>query len=324
MDEFGNKKIYLYSHSPEAGEAVEEGNAKVSTGGIRRNDGTILDSPKPLAFTLDELKAILCDDARIKNMDVQIAKVSSKLELSRQTIQRLKENAWLNNALAGQICAITSAGFQHTLDSISVISTKLDKHTEYVQHRDMSDLQEKMNRYIVNLKSDAGKLVLPRFDVTNSQVDIHLNEIEVFIEHQLNELATGYDNGYLRFQIIHELIRPFAHVTRLFFARYYFDNGVKPGNYDNLVGVINKTAGNAKFANIVQYYINLEFDIPYKDKVRLGGEIRSNLKLLPQAMAFNEDYVLHHSEKQYFAQDRRLLLLLEKPDELPKDGRVYL
>lgn len=166
----------------------------MSTGGIRRNDGTILDSPEPLAFTIDELKAILSDDAKIKNMDVQIAKVSNKLELSQQTVQWLKENAWMNNALTGQICAMTSASFQHTLDGISVISAKLDKHTEYVQQRDMADLQEKLNRYSVNLRSDAGKLILPRFDVTNSQVDIHLNEIKVFIEHQLNELATGYDN----------------------------------------------------------------------------------------------------------------------------------
>jgi hypothetical protein len=324
MDELGNKKIYLYSHSPEAGEAVEAGNAKLSTGGIRRNNGTILDPPTPLAFTVDELKAMLSDDSRIQSMDVQIAKVSNKLELSQQTVQQLTENAWLNHALTGQMYAMTSAGFQRTLDGIAAISAKLDKYAEYVRHRDMADLQEKMNRYIANLKSDAGKLVLPKFDVTNSQVDEHLNETAAFIEHQLNELATEHDNGYLRFQIIHELIRPVAYVTGLFFARYFFDNEVKPGNYDSLIDVINKTAGSTKFANLAQYYINLELDIPYRDKVRLGSEVRSTLKLLPRAMAFNEDYVIHHSEKEYFSRDKELLLLLEKPEELPEDGKICL
>ncbi len=324
MDDLSDKKIYLYSHSPEAEEAVEAGNAKLSIGGIRRNNGTILDPPTPLAFTVDELKAMLSDDSKIQSMDVHIAKVSKKLELSQQTVQQLTENAWLNHALTGQMYALTSTGFQRTLEGISAISAKIDKVAEYVRHRDIADLQEKVNRYIVNLKSDAGKLVLPKFDVTNSHVDEHLNEIAAFIEHQLNELVSGYDNGYLRFQIIHELIRPFAYVTSLFFARYFFDNGVEPGNYDKLIDVINKTAGSAKFANIAQYYINLELDIPYKDKIRLGREVRSNFKLLPQAMTFNKSYVLHHSEEQYFARDKELLLLLEKPEELPEDGKVCL
>lgn len=324
MDKFGNQKIYLYSHSPEAEEAVEAGSAKLSTGGIRRNDGTILDSPKPLVVTIDELKAMLSGNTRTQSMDVQIAKVSNKLELSQQTIQQLAETAWLNNALIGQMYVMTSAGFQGTLNGIEAISAKLDEHTQYVRHRDMATLQENVKRYIGNLKSDAGKLAIPRFDVTNSQVDEHLNEIAAFIEYQLNELAIGYENSYLRFQIIHELIRPFAYVTCLFFARYYFDDGVEPGNYDNLIDVINKTAESAKLINIAQYYINLELDIPYRDKVRLGNEIRSNLKLLTQTMIFNEDYVFHHSKKQYFTRDEKLQLLMEKPDELLENRKVYL
>ena len=324
MDELGSKKIYLYSHSPEAEEAVEAGNAKLSTGGIRRNNGTILDPPTPLTFTVDELKAMLSDNSRVQSMDVQLANVSNKLELSQQTVQQLTENAWLNQALTGQMYAMTSTGFQRTLDGIAAISAQLDKLAEYVRHRDMADLLEKANRYIANLKSDAGKLVLPKFDVTNSQVDEHLNETAAFIEHQLNELATEYDNGYLRFQIIHELIIPFAYVVGMFFARYFFDNEVKPGNYDRWIDVINKTAGSTKFTNLAQYYINLELDIPYRDKVRLGSKVRSNLKLLPQVLTFNEDYVLHHSEKEYFSRDKELLRLLEKPEELPEDGKICL
>lgn len=324
MDELGNKKIYLYSHSPEAGEAVEVGNAKLSTGGIRRNDGTILDSPKPLAFTVDELKKMLSDDTRIQNLDDQIDQVSRRLELSQQTVHQLTETVWLTNALMGEVYAMTRVGFQCTIDSIASMSAKLDKHTEYVRHRDMADLQEKMKRYIADLKSDAGKLSVPKFDVTNSQVDDHLNEIAAFIEHQLTELTTEHENGYLRFQIIHELIRPLSYVTEMFFARYYFDNGVKPGNYDGLIAVINKTVESTKFANIAQYYINLELDIPYRDKVCLGRELRSNLKRLPQIMAFGEDYVLHHSKEQYFTQSEKLKHLLENTDELPEDGKIYL
>lgn len=324
MDELGNKKIYLYSHSPEAGEAVEAGNAKLSTGGIRRNNGTILDPPTPLAFTVDELKAMLSEDSRIQSMDDRINQVSRRLELSQQTVQQMTETVWLTNALMEEMYAMTRVGFQCTIDSIASMSAKLDKHTEYVRHRDMADLQEKMKRYIANLKSDAGKLSVPKFDVTNSRVDEHLNEIAAFIEHQLTELTTEHDDGYLRFQIIHELIRPLSYVTEMFFARYYFDNGVKPGSYDNLIDVIHTTAGSTKFANIAQYYINLELDIPYRDKIRLGSKVRSNLKLLPQVLTFNEDYVLHHSEKQYFARDKKLLLLLEKPEELPEDGKICL
>ena len=91
-----------------------------------------------------------------------------------------------------------------------------------------------------------------------------------------------------------------------------------------MVDVIDKTAGSAKFANIAQYYINLELDVPYKDKVHLGSEICSNLKLLPRIMTFSEDYVCHHSKEQYFAQSDNLRHLLEKPDELPEDGKIYL
>lgn len=51
-----NKRIYLYSHSPEAEKDIVSGEVAISTSGARRSDGTMMDMAKPLSFTLDELK----------------------------------------------------------------------------------------------------------------------------------------------------------------------------------------------------------------------------------------------------------------------------
>ena len=42
-----NRRIYLYSHSPEAEKAIESGEVAISTGGARRPDGTMMDMAKP-------------------------------------------------------------------------------------------------------------------------------------------------------------------------------------------------------------------------------------------------------------------------------------
>ena len=57
-----NRRIYLYSHSPEAEKAIESGEVAISTGGASRPDGTMMDMAKPLSFTLDELKEMVSDD----------------------------------------------------------------------------------------------------------------------------------------------------------------------------------------------------------------------------------------------------------------------
>ena len=60
-----NRRIYLYSHSPEAEKAIESGEVAISTGGARRPDGTMMDMAKPLSFTLDELKEMVSDETHL-------------------------------------------------------------------------------------------------------------------------------------------------------------------------------------------------------------------------------------------------------------------
>ena len=85
--------------------------------------------------------------------------------------------------------------FQRTLSGLEYISSNMEEFRQYVRQRDFNELKEKTERYITYLESDARKLELPRFDVTSSNVDEHINDIGSFIKRIYDGLLDGSENG---------------------------------------------------------------------------------------------------------------------------------
>ena len=319
-----NQRIYLYSHSPEAEKAIELGEAAISSGGARRPNGTMLDMAKPLSFTLDDLKEMVGNDKQLLDTDQKVKQLSSRLGLSEQGMQELSKIGWLNNAAIGQVYSMTYVGFKQTLAGIEYISSHLMELSQYVRQRDLDDMKEKTDRFITYLDADAKKLDLPKFDVTSSNVDEHLSDIAAFIKRNYDGVINESGDGFLASSIIEALIVPFTTVATKYAIRFFYDNGTSAGGSDKWAELIYTIASDRRFKDKLRYYVYLETELPYKDKVRLGRERVRRIAALPNTVAFENEYALYHSKEEYLEKGKAIQHLLANPDEIPDDGKIYL
>jgi len=318
------QKIYLYTHSPEAEKAVDSGEAAFSSGGARRLNGTMLDMAKPLSFTLDELKEMVSDNEQVNALDEKVMRITAKLGLSEQGLQELSRIEWLNNALIGQVYSLTYAGFKHTLMGIEFISSHLSDLSQYIRQRDLADIKEKTEKYISYLDADAKKLNLPKFDVTSSNVDEHLNDIAAFIRRNYDGVLNETIDGFLASSIIEALIVPFTTVMAMYAIRFYYDNGTSAGGSDKWAELIYSISSSNRFKEKLQYYVHLETELPFRDKVQIGRERVRKIASLPDMIAFENEYAMYHSKEEYLEKEKTIQKLLANPDEIPEDGKIYL
>lgn len=319
-----NKRIYLYSHSPEAEKAIESGEVAISTGGARRSDGTMMDMAKPLSFTLDELKEMVSDEKQFMVADKKIKQIGEKLQLSEEGMQEISRIGWLNNAAIGQAYSMTYAGFQRTLSGLEYIASNMEEFRQYVRQRDFNDLKEKTERFITYLESDMRKLELPRFDVTNSNVDEHINDIGSFIKRMYVGLLDGSEDGFFACIIINALIVPFTEVLKKYAVLFFYDNGVTAGGCNKWSKLISDISSDQRFREKIQYYIHLETDMPYKDKIVLGCRCLKKVVSLPDSIAFDAEYALYHSKEEYLSKSKDVKKIIDISDGIPDDGKLYL
>lgn len=318
------KRLYLYSHSPEAEKLIDSGEAIISSGGVRSKDGTMKEMAKPLSFTIEELKEMISDDKHLITTDEKVEALGTELELSQQGIKELSEIGWLNSAAIGQVYSLTSAGFERTLEGLSYISENITNLGQYIQQKDVSEIREKTDKSMSNLKSYNQKLGLSKFDVTNSNIEDHLNEIAAFIRRLYDDLHNGDINGFLYCSIIQAIIVPFSTVVRKYAIRFFYDNGVAPGSFNKWVELINLITQGQWFRDKLQYYINLETDLPYRDKVLLGRKCIKRIAPLPNMIAFDAEYALYHTEKEYLNMGKSIKELLLSSDSFEDKETRYL
>lgn len=318
------KRLYLYSHSPEAEKLIDSGEAIISSGGVRSKDGTMKEMAKPLSFTIEELKEMISDDKHLITTDEKVEALGTELELSQQGIKELSEIGWLNSAAIGQVYSLTSAGFERTLEGLSYISENITNLGQYIQQKDVSEIREKTDKSMSNLKSYNQKLGLSKFDVTNSNIENHLNEIAAFIRRLYEDLHNGDINGFLYCSIIQAIIVPFSTVVRKYAIRFFYDNGVAPGSFNKWVELINLITQGQWFRDKLQYYINLETDLPYRDKVLLGRKCIKRIAPLPNMIAFDAEYALYHTQEEYLSMNKRIKQLLLSSDSFDDEEKRYL
>ena len=319
-----NRRIYLYSHSPEAEKAIESGEVAISTGGARRPDGTMMDMAKPLSFTLDELKEMVSDETHLIEAEKKIKQIGEKLQLSEEGMQEISRIGWLNNAAIGEVYSMTYAGFQRTLSGLEYISSNMEEFRQYVRQRDFNELKEKTERFITYLESDARKLELPKFDVTSSNVDDHINDIGSFIKRIYDGLLDGSEDGFFACVIINALIVPFTEVLKKYAVLFFYDNGVSAGGCNKWAKLISDISSDQRFLEKIQYYIHLEIDMSYRDKVVLGRRCVKRIALLPDSIAFDAEYALYHSKEEYLSKSKDIKRLISESDSIPDDGKLYL
>lgn len=324
MDDLENKRLKIYSHSPQAEQAILNGEANIGPGGVRRPDGTFLEQAKPLSFSIKELKEMVSNARELQATNARITTLSNELCLSQQGIQKLEEVVWMNNFAVNQMYLITVEGFTRMMLSIERVSEQLNEHILYVKKRDADEKIEKMQRLLGNLKSYYVKMFTPKFDITNSQLDNDLNDTDAFITTLFNTVMQGGSDSYFSFQILITLIGFFANVVRMYTTLFYYENGMFPGNNKKWLNTIKMITCEPNFWNKIQYYINLETDIPYSDKIQIGRNCIHKLAMLPEYIAFDADYLLYHSKDDYLRRHIRFRELSQEAKELPEDSDIYL
>lgn len=320
----GNTRIHLYTHSPEAEMAIESGEMAISTGGVRRPDGTMMDMAKPLSFTLEELREMVNDDTGLGETDKRVKQLGEELNLSQEGIKELTRIGWLNNAAIGQVYSMNYVGFQRMLSGLEYISENMKEFRKYVEQRDFNELKEKMDKYISYLESDEQKLGIDGFEVTGKNVDEHISEIGAFIRRMYEGLRDGSEDGFLACIIINALIVPFAEVLKKYAILFFYENGVKAGGCDRWARLISEIANDYRFHDKMQYYILLETNMPYRDKIIVARRCANRIKMVPNLIMFDAEHALFHSKKEYLSKNKTIERLIATPENIPDDGRIYL
>lgn len=297
---------FIVEYTPEALEAVQNGNAIISTGGIRRKgDGKsgFLELSKPATMSVADLMCLFEKQEEKQLIDERLLHLESQLLISENGMNELKEYAWLNYAATKRTYSLTYAGFQQTLFGINCLERHISELERQLRERDTLNQMKKTHEYINYLKSDAGKLGSSKFDVINSSIADHLDEISAFVIYLLKNIENARGDVLSQIQMIFTLLRPFCYVFRKYAALYFFQNDkeLMPGNYDEWVKTISAVYWSRRFSDQLFYYISLCTVIPYKDKVVLAKQSHSNTFELISNIEFERTFIERHSKEEYLA-----------------------
>ncbi len=313
------ENILLFEQSPEAMEAVRSGNAVVSTGGIRRKGAAgsgFLEQAKPAAMSVADFQSLFEGKEHALKTDERLNRLDAQLMLSDAGLKEIQNIGWLNNAAIQRTYSLTHEGFLQTLHGLEFVAKQLSGLEQYVRRRDIKELAQETQTYINYLKSDAGDLRSKRYSVTNGKIAEHLDQISALIKRLLFDVENNEGDQFISVQILTALLPPFAFVVRKYSSLYYYENDgeLMPGDYDEWVKMLSLASKSKAFKEKIEYYINLEYSIPYRDKVLLCKGFGSEMIKLLANVRFDRKYIENHSVEEYLSLDEQVRKRIEAKD----------
>ena len=319
-----SQRIYLYSHDPEAEKALNNGQAAISTGGIRRSDGTMLDMANPLSFTLDELKDMFADDKKLVDTEIKVSELENAMLDSQNRLQLLMDLRWSGNAVLNQIQSMSYEGFRRTISGLEYISANMDEFRQYVLQRDFGDIKEKMELFSSYLELDMQRLELSNLSIVNSDIGEHLNKIGQFIKRMYEGLIGETEDGFLAVEIMNALLSPFTCVLKKYMVLFYYENGVSVRFCDKWVNLIYDISHDSYFKEKIMYYIDLESDCSYRKKIESERKYVGQIEGIYNSVRFDLDYSLYHKKEEYLDMPKTIQRILSSEELIPEDGNIYL
>jgi len=317
--------IFLFEQSPEALEAVKSGNAIVSSGGIRRKGeaGTgFLEQAKPAALSVADFQSLFEGRDHALETDERLGNLETQLALSAESLKRIENVAWLNDAAIQRTYALTYEGFRQTLSGLKSVAHQLSGLEQYVS----SQLVQETKTYINYLKTDAGDLRSKKYSVTNGKIAEHLDQISALIDRLMSDLKRNAGDTFAIVQILRALLPPFAYVVRKYTALYFYENDCElmPADYEEWVRAILSVARSKLFREKLTYYINLKTTIPFKDKMFLSREISSGMMKLISSVEFDRRYIESHSKDEYLSIDDQVRRKIDSGDYYISGSNVVI
>lgn len=302
----GEKVRFLFVLSSEGTKQWQEGNLILSSGGLRRTDGSIYEMATPVCFDPNSIPQDT-DKTTEEVFQRQLALTTSRLDQTLQDVNALKDIAWMNYAVNCRTYEMTYQGFQQLIGQLEDISAQLSRVERRLDNKEFNDRLELANKYKNNLKSIAGFMEIKNFNATSAFLSVAatLDKIEAYFERLHNELMTGTGNDQMVLASFLLLLRPYAYVVRRYSALYYYENDVYPSGYENWVEAISKIARDTRVKNKFQYYLRVNSDCSLEDIYIACDGIMFNLREIVEQIGFDHSYVLLHSKEEYLSIDRQ-------------------
>ncbi len=321
--------IFLYEHTPEAIQAIEAGEARISPGGVIRIGGAgkgFQELAKPAFMSVADFQSLFEGKEHALETDEHLSRLDAQLALSAEGLTAIQEVEWLNYAAAQRNYTLTYEGFKQTLNGINCVANQLSQFEQYVRRRDIKELAQETQTYINYLKSDAGDLRSKKYSPTNGIIRDHLDQISALIKRLLSDVENEEGDTFISVQMLINLLQPFSYVVRKFSAAYYYENDGEfmPGNYDEWVKTIYTVSRSKKFKDMVEYYIKLKTEIPYRDKLFLSRMISSAPSKMLSGIRFERRYIENHSKEEYLSINEQICQKIEAKNYYLKNGSLMV
>ena len=319
------KVRFMFALSAEGTRKLEKGELELSSGGLRRKDGSLFEMATPVC--LDPASVSRHSRQTVESaLRKQLETNNFWLDQTMQDVNALKEIAWMNYAVNCRSYEMTFQGFEQLIGKLEDFSAQMTRIERKIDNKEFNDRLESANKYQNKLKSIAGYMDNKNFNASSAFLNIaeNLDDIEAYFERLYNELQTGTGNDQIVLASIFFLIGPYAYVVRRFSALYYYESESYPPNYKKWVKAISNFVLYSRVKNKVQYYLRLDTERSLEDVFKEQDRLMFNLGGLVRQINFDHAYVLQHSKEEYLSIDRQLQEKYEQEEFELVDGHLCI
>lgn len=317
------KARFLFTFSAEATAELMAGNVSLSSGGLRKPDGTMLELAKPVMIDP-------ADVAKIPNRSVdeqltmQIKATNSMLDQVIADNQALSKIAWMNYAVNCRTYEMTYRSFQAVIQRLDSISAQFSDFQVRLDNKEFNDALELNHKYMNNLQSIAGMMETKNFNagMTALTIEPMLNEIQAYFERLYSELKTGVKTDQLLLISIVFLLEPYCYVVRRYSALYYYENEKYPANYRTWIDVVSHIVKDSRFKNRMQYFLRINSDLTLENVLIASTKAMLNLRESVSQIEIDRRYALCHSKEQYLSIEKQLQDKIASNDYQIIDGHL--
>lgn len=319
------KVRFIYTLSKEGTKLWQEGVLTLSSGGLRRLDGSLYELATPISFDPNsaDLNTHQTEEGLIRK---QLNEISFDLDQTEQWVNELKDIAWMNYAVNCRIYEMTYQGFQYLIEQMNDISTQLSRVETRLDNREFNNYLERTNKYKNWLEDIAGYMEIPGFNAKNTFMDISkpLSEIESYFGILHKDLITETRNYPIILESIFYLIGPYAYVVLRYSALFYYENNCYPPNYKKWVATVSKITADSRVKNKIQYFLRVNTNCSLEDIYTVRNRALFKLGETVRQITVDQAYVLQHTKEEYLSIEKQLQDKIDQGDYLIIDGHLCI
>lgn len=319
------KVRFIYALSLEGTRLWKKGILTLSSGGLRKTDGSLYELATPISFDPNST----CLNTHQTEEEVfrrQLAKITSRLDQTMQDVNALKDIAWLNYAVNCRTYEMTYQGFQYFIEQLNDISAQLSRVERKLDNKEFFDHLELANKYKNRLESIVGYMEIESFNASSAFMSITacLDEIESYLGRLHNELRAGTGNDQIILESIFFLSGAYAYVVCRYSALFYYENDCYPPNYKKWVDAVSKITGDSRVKNKIQYILRVDSSCSLEDIYIARNRVFFKLGEFVRQIEIDKLYVLQHTKEEYLSIDSLLQDKIDQKDYQIIDGHLCI